>query len=349
MVDKHNIKKAINILIREKGRFPNEQEMCNLLNFSPEQTRKYMEVLVEDGFIRKVGDWFSFPLKEIKEEEEINKTKEIKVEKKYVKNTIPVFIIQLFMGIIGTGATIISIYYTTVFLNEFLPWIFSLMLSSIMILFSISSFETIILFFSQNIIKNLFVKHITTLIFILLWLVVTSFSIMSTVAGQYNKHIENINNDLEKDKNSIEWASLIEQEKELKENLNNYREQIKSYNSIVSGINDLEERKENSKIWADTQYRIRITNKQINEAMENLKKIRENKKKHLQTSKNIVYISIERNLNFYEWIAKIFNISKDIVQFIMSLFPAVFCDFIAPIGLALCLFLNKDKGELNER
>lgn len=58
---RHNIKRKIGEIYREKGRFPTLQEMNNILSFTSSQTRKHMRALTEDGYIVPKGDWYTFP------------------------------------------------------------------------------------------------------------------------------------------------------------------------------------------------------------------------------------------------------------------------------------------------
>src|SRR4030042_1404927 len=60
MSTKHQIKRTINLIIREKGRFPTLQEMCDLLSYNAEQTQKYMKALAEDGYLEPIGSWYRF-------------------------------------------------------------------------------------------------------------------------------------------------------------------------------------------------------------------------------------------------------------------------------------------------
>lgn len=45
--------------------------------------------------------------------------------------------------------------------------------------------------------------------------------------------------------------------------------------------------------------------------------------------------------DFYSWFGSMFNVSGDLAEFAMSAFPAVFIDLIAPVMLAVVLFLRR--------
>jgi|GEM_PF-3778500 len=487
---KHETKRAINSVIRKKGRFPNLLEMCEVLSFSERQTIKYMQALEEDGYLEKIGSWYKFspdmlkkeegfeevyheiiseetiedfpvPIegyeahldseadvfhyadgKEIKavssdvkkdtfglnyvpemdvvddadfhvgekakegfsgiekiiknlqvkkpkkktrlsrngnviEEEEdevaINFFKERefknlidKLKRKPKKKTLskkaktedisvygmPVYIIQVLMGIIGLGAAVISVYYTTIWLIEFLPWGFALLLSSIMVGFSICAFETSILFLSGQMTKNRISKVSVVASMILLWIVVSFFSIMSTVAGQYNKHIFNLRDSTEQSRSTgrMKWDILQEKKAEIKRRLADYRQQMSVFTNIIGGMNDVESRIKNNGIWYESQYKLKQVNKKIVELNKSMDVVRTEEKEFLNQSKKTGLLlgseSNKKTKNFYSWLAGVIGIASDKIQFGMSLFPAIFVDLISPVGIAMALFLrNKYRKE----
>lgn len=394
------IKKTINKVIREKKRFPNLQEMCNITSMNPEQTLKYMQALEEDGYLVRNGGWYKFPdakpiiptarLEQMKEEPvqaEIETPVEMPVEpipapvpeakiepprevilidkpiskprlkspgrpKKLKESAtlygMPIYIIQAIMGIVGIGAAIISVYYTTVWLIEFLPLIFALLLSGIMIGFSIAAFETVILFLSGTITKSKAVKISISIGFIALWLIVSAFSITSTIAGQVDRYSKNFNEQSKQETNiyKASWDVLQERKNDVKIRISEYHKQIKNYNDILSGMNNLDSRTSNENIWKETQWRVNKAQAELNKLLNEMENIRNEEKDLLKKIKDnkISFTSnkkIENNLNFYEWLSKILNIKENFVQFWLSLFPAVFVDVIAPTAIAISLFLRK--------
>ena len=46
-------------------------------------------------------------------------------------------------------------------------------------------------------------------------------------------------------------------------------------------------------------------------------------------------------LNFYDWMSGVLGAERDRVQFLFGLLPAIFTDILAPLGIAVALFLNK--------
>jgi len=435
MDDKHAIKKTINQTMRERGRFPTLQEMCDKLNFSAEQTGKYMEALKEDGYLEAIGDWYRFPIKDEKqirsifipdkepsyvdlkedviidepkelehsvtdepsipvgiiEEKDVaivmdhasnkhtttytaieRKRKDIKDVKKWFQKLkfekkpnkkkklakanskiygMPVYIVQFMMGVIGSGAAVISVYYTTVWLFEFLPWAFALLLSTIMVGFAIAAFETIILLMSGQVTESRIAKIVMSVGFLILFIIVSLFSIMSTVAGQYNKYVANLRIETKKGDSSsnANYILLKEEKSDLRTRLTGYRKQANNFSQILSGMTKVKDLEEKSSIWKNTQYRLYLANKNIKHIGNRLNQIRREEKilikKGQESGSILVGVSTEKTIpNFYGWLSSIFKIGTDKIQFIMSLFPAIFVDVISPVGIGLALFLrNKYK------
>ena len=383
MAEKYELKRAINSLAREIGRFPNKEELCKSFNVNDKKLIELLNELAYDGFIIKVNGWYNFeeveettvtnevtveepiidePIKKrgrppgsknkkdysIKEDTIIlNNQDSTYLENRIVDDGLTIKSIRVIMGVIGIGASAISIYYTAIWLFEFLPFFFAILLSTIMVGFSISTFEIIVLIFSGNILKSKYAKWSVSVIFSVLWIIVSTFSIISTVAGQYNKYVSGLQ---EQTRNGVStgiasWGIIQERKRELQMRLSEYREQVLSLNKIISGLSNVEKRQENSGIWGETQYRLSKANKEMNKISDELEKVRTEEKKQLEESRQHgVSLTINEGSglpDFYGWFAKVVNVHKDRAQFLMSLFPAIFVDIISPIGIAIALFLRK--------
>lgn len=388
MVTKRDIKRAINTVIREKGRFPSRQDISNILGFNNEQTMKCMIALYDDGYLVMDGEWFRFserprdnsdpdvavsiperpkrgrplgskkPVDEqsaqIIEEQSVSQEIELKIQKEKEDRAIygvPIYIIQFFMAIIGIGASIISVYYTTIWLLEFLPWAFALLLSGIMVGFSVSAFETVILFFTGLVTTNKTVKLVVASGFILLWVIVSFFSIISTVAGQYNRHVANLRDQAKMGISTgrAQWNIVQERKIDLQKRIIEQREQMTVLNKVLSGMSDVESRKANNAIWYETQYRIQKLGEKMSTTSTELDKIRDEESKQIEESKKtgaLLSLSDPKGIpDFYSWMSNVTGIVKDKVQFWMSLFPAVFVDIIAPVALAVALFLRRRRED----
>ena len=53
--------------------------------------------------------------------------------------------------------------------------------------------------------------------------------------------------------------------------------------------------------------------------------------------------------SFYEWIGTILKVKAMYIEFWLSVFPAIFIDIVAPIAIALSMFLRKYSKETIEK
>lgn len=392
MAEKYELKRAINSLARELGRFPSKEELCKAFSVKEKKLSELLHELLVDNFIYRNGDWYDFDEQEeddtgyipeilhekyrvesleeaVEYEEERSlsasnkkrgrppgsKNKRIIEDTKILEqgpikkedDSIVIKSIRIIMGIIGIGAATISIYYTAIWLIEFLPFLFAILLSTIMVGFSISTFEVIVLIFSGSILHSKLAKWTVCALFSVLWVIVSTFSIISTVAGQYNKYVSGLQEQTRSGVSTgrANWGIIQERKQELQLRLSEYRQQVLSLNKIISGLSDVEKRQENSGIWGETQYRLSKANKEMNKISDELEKVRAEERKQIDESRQHgVSLTINGGdglPDFYGWFAKVVNVHKDRAQFLMSLFPAIFVDIISPIGIAIALFLRK--------
>lgn len=407
MAEKYELKRAINSLARELGRFPSKEELCKAFSVKEKKLNELLHELLVDNFIYRNGDWYDFDEQEdeliilgepdqipqniltnnatrsrtmgqdiiesleeaVEYEEErslsasnkkrgrppgsknkriIEDTKILEQEPiKKEDDSIVIKSIRIIMGIIGIGAATISIYYTAIWLIEFLPFLFAILLSTIMVGFSISTFEVIVLIFSGSILHSKLAKWTVCALFSVLWVIVSTFSIISTVAGQYNKYVSGLQEQTRSGVSTgrANWGIIQERKQELQLRLSEYRQQVLSLNKIMSGLSNVEKRQENSGIWGETQYRLSKANKEMNKISDELEKVRAEERKQIDESRRHgVSLTINGGdglPDFYGWFAKVVNVHKDRAQFLMSLFPAIFVDIISPIGIAIALFLRK--------
>lgn len=382
MTEIHDIKRFINLTIRNTNRFPSLRDICSSLSFTEDQATKCMEALAEDGYIEKVGSWYKFPdesestdwskfdnlattvnphtqIYDINGEIKRKRGRPVGSTKKVVEPhqaapeasrevvnakeyQVQIKIIQAVMAFIGSGAAIISVYYTSIWMIEFLPLFLAMLLSIIMVGFSVFAFEVIIIFMTDQITENKFIKISAVSGLTILWVIATFFSLSSTVAGQ-------VNSDLYKKEQKInsidyngkaQWQILQDQKNELKEQLETYKQQSSTYNQILSGINTAQLRKENKGAWNDANYKLSSTQKNISKIVMEIEDVRNQEKILLQKNKNVVSGEQGQAPDFYLWISKVLGIGADKIQFLLALFPAIFVDCIAPVALAIALFLK---------
>lgn len=231
--------------------------------------------------------------------------------------------IMLFIGIISAG---LLIYYISIYAKENLSDILAYIRSIVIVTFSFTSFQAIIILFRKT--KSI-IGYIGISLLFIFWLAVVIFSMISTIAGQFTLFSGKQENIVI---SSTEYNDTIAREKELINNRNILLNQINPY--LLKLNTELDENK-----LSDIQYRITLYNKAMQKIDDELKGIRD-KKVQLSTGKEI-----KQNNNFYDWLSKIIKWSSDSLQLFLYILPALFLDLIGPISFSMFLFLEKKKEE----
>ena len=210
-------------------------------------------------------------------------------------------IIRVALFVISAGAAIMSIYYSCLWFLERLPFLMALVSAVIMVGYGV-------LF--PEVIADIGHKPVSYIIGFT-GIVVILFSMMSTVAGQYNQRKVN----LEASGASLRLSELRRQEKTLEG----------SIASLEAQIEAISQEESESKL-----YMMRITQEKLDANVEALGAVR------LQILEE-VDIQGKSRQDFYTWAGSVVGSSPDSFEFWMSLFPALFFDIIAPLGLLVAL------------
>jgi hypothetical protein len=264
----------------------------------------------------------------------------------------PILIIRIIMGVVGSGASAMSCYYTTIWLLEFLPSFLAFFLSFLMIIFSVLAFQVVFVIHQSH------TKWQWVLIpvFSVLWITVVFFSMGSTVAGQYNVRYEKTVQEIT-DTSSvptdiilIDMAEddIVTIEDELtarKRDRDSMLESLEKINAL-SVEERLARQDEYNQIW----NRMNAINGRINQLVMDLDAARTRYRKEIvQRGASIVTNQVQEERNFYTWLSSIFGIDAEQVQFWSSIFPAIFIDLIAPIGIAVAFFLHIQTNQTHIR
>jgi hypothetical protein len=226
--------------------------------------------------------------------------------------------VMLLVGIISAG---LLIYYISIYAKENLSNILAYIRSIVIVTFSFTSFQAIIILFKQ--VKNI-IGYIGIILLCIFWLLVVTFSMISTIAGQFQlfsgkQDVIAVS--------STEYNDTTIREKELLNNRNIILNQINPYLKQLNTVDD--------KQLADIQYRITLYNRAIQKIDDELKIIRDKK---VQLSNGKV---IEQNNSFYSWLSGILKISSNSLQLFLYILPALFLDLIGPISFSIFLFLRR--------
>lgn len=257
-----------------------------------------------------------------------------------------VTLIRVVMGAIGIGAAVISMYYTSRFTQELFPYAFlAYLLSGIMVGFNIMAFELILLFGNGQATTHWF-RWPAAFAFFMLWIVVGGFSITATVAGQYNQRAKNTMTTAVASGNpqavAAKWQNILARKFVYENQIKNSQEQNTTLNA------KLKEMAPDNLAYANTNWYITNNDVKIADANIKLTEIRVEEAAMLKEHPEVLQLVQSESEgggvpDFYAFLARVFGATRDVVQFWVSLFPAVFVDVIAPIAAAAALFLRGKK------
>ena len=255
---------------------------------------------------------------------------------------VAIFSIRFVLSAVGTGAAILSFYFTFTWLADTLPKYIAALVSGIMIGFSSMAFQVIILFVTKQVVTKWY-RFLIAAGFLVLWVIVVSFSMLSTVAVQYDEYMKNVVVEAETLKDisvgRTEWALLQEEKRITETQLEDKRMAYPYY------LETSKTQQTGSKVWNDNQWRITLNQREIDKLVEQLKKVQENEKRMLKElpEATVADNTTGRINNFFTWVSTTFNFNQNIFRFLITSFPAVFIDLIAPIALSIAFFLKKKK------
>lgn len=302
-----------------------KKDICEKMWLQEPQVEKLLAILKDEGKVVYVNNVYTGVVAPIK--------KRVKKSKRVSHNPY-ITIIRLFLGLIGFAATVLSIRYTAIFLLEVLPVFWAWYLSSIMVLFSVLAFQIIVVFYRK--------KRLTLAITCgTLWVIVMLYSMGSTVIGQYNARKETFSRnsvayelvDVAKSKEEI----YVQEERLLLDRLDARKQDLARYNKLISAYDTVEKRDADRRSYNSLATAIAQANTEIKGIVVEISELRS---KRIEIVGDIVKEAPAPN--FYEWIASLFMWNPAMVEFLISIIPAIWIDIIAPLGVALGIFLKED-------
>lgn len=296
------------------GVFPSVDEICKKTNCAKDAVESVLDYFVKTNKLNYSNGVYSFP----------NKDKQKKVM---------FTICRVIMGIVGICCILCSIRFTYSFNKLTMPKLWGFILSASLIIFTSFCFTIREYLLQQG--KN---KQAT--LFILLYVMGIFYSIFTAVAGQYNDYlIQNkttveakLNNAINENK-----LQLLQQQKTSYENqIKNYEKQITAQQNIIDNLSQSPEKKwEYNNTWKNAVALVNDCNSKIEQLQNKVAVIDEQ-------IINSITIETNESKNIYDWIAELFHIPASLIQFLISLFPAIFIDLVSPFAISFA-FLEKIK------
>lgn len=235
-------------------------------------------------------------------------------------NNRNVFLIILILAFASVCSMYESTLHTATYLFDYVDMISAWLLSTAVTAYNSSAFEVSVMFHNMK-------RNFMAFIFMLLWAMVTVFSMATTVSVFYDRF--NFNETqiaLENktvDSNKLGLELLRTKEKDLRE-------------SIEFKKKDIEYRQDRD--YATTAVRLELEALQ-KELQDNLTEQQE----LLKETPEVMEEKLQRKESLFAFLGRMIGLEGGILEFIMSTLSAIFINLIAPLSLTAVIELNKRK------
>lgn len=167
------------------------------------------------------------------------------------------------------------------------------------------------------------------------WLVLVSFSIVSTVGGQYNQlakiKIDTV--DKVNDTSSIrDLEDMIALENESKES---YLKELEAIEKRMNTVDTMYESASFRTATGKTEKRADTIRKELKTIKSNIKNY---KMQIMRIKENATDIT---NGNVYKYFERIVKVPGFLIQFFLSFFPSIVLDFFAPVSFAMVIYRRR--------
>lgn len=235
-------------------------------------------------------------------------------------NNRSIFLIILILAFASVCSMYESTLHTATYLFDYVDMISARLLSTAVTAYNSSAFEVSVMFHNMK-------RNFMAFIFMLLWAMVTLFSMATTVSVFYDRFNFNETQIAQENKtvdsNKLGLELLRTKEKDLRE-------------AIEFKKKDIEYRQERE--YATTAVRLELENLQ-KELQENLTE----QQKLLEETPEVMEEKLQRKESLFAFLGRLIGLEGGILEFIMSTLSAIFINLIAPLSLTAVIELNKRK------
>lgn len=264
-----------------------------------------VNLTVNKGFIERVNSELTAP-------------QAVKEPVNFESARLTPFIVRIVMGAIGMGAVGMSTYYTSIWFGKLL-WLPIAILCA----------ATIVLYISFALEASHSMKGFLKWMLRVTALMMMVFSMVSTIAGQYKSDTDK--KEAVNEQANAQALSLLQvEERSLEETLASTKQELDDNTVLLGqfGKDDLE-----SKAYKDLFWKSYSLRKIRDDTANKLEKKRSEIRAFTQQTGTT---QVVQN-TFYTWIASWLPLSPTMLEFWLYLFPALFYDIMAPLGLHIAL------------
>ena len=215
----------------------------------------------------------------------------------------------------------ISTLHTATYLYDYVDMISAWLMSASVTAYNATAFEVSVIFKSKK-------RYGLTFVFIMLWGMVTLFSMATTVSVFYDRfnftETQIAEENKQADSNKLALELLQKKESDLRE-------------SIEFKKKDIEYRQERD--YATTAVRT-----ELNKLQEELQKNLSEQQKLLEETPEVTQKVTKRKESLFAFLGRLMKIEGGVLEFTMSTLSAIFVNLIAPLSLVAVAELRKKKG-----
>ena len=243
-----------------------------------------------------------------------------KVTVKTEKSDKSVLVICLLLFFTSLVSMYISTLHTATYLFDYVDVFSAWLMSSSVTAYNSTAFEVSVLFHTKK-------RNLIASIFMLLWILVTLFSMVTTISVFYDmfnfteSQIAEENKEIDANKLSLDL--LQKKEKDLRD-------------SIDFKKKDIEYRQ-------GKEFSTNAVRQELNRLQEELQKNLSLQQKVLEETPIIAESNVNRKESLFSFLGRNLGIEGNIIEFIMSTLSAIFVNLIAPLSLTAVTELLKQK------
>lgn len=236
------------------------------------------------------------------------------------KNDKSVLVICLLLFFTSLVSMYISTLHTATYLFDYVDVFSAWLMSASVTAYNSTAFEVSVLFHTKK-------RNLIASIFMLLWVLVTLFSMVTTISVFYDmfnfteSQIAEENREI--DANKLSLALLQKKEKDLRD-------------SIDFKKKDIEYRQ-------GKEFSTNAVRQELNKLQEELQKNLSLQQKVLEETPIIAESNVNRKESLFSFLGRNLGIEGNIIEFIMSTLSAIFVNLIAPLSLTAVTELLKQK------
>ena len=243
-----------------------------------------------------------------------------KVTVKAEKSDKSVLVICLLLFFTSLVSMYISTLHTATYLFDYVDVFSAWLMSASVTAYNSTAFEVSVLFHTKK-------RNLIASIFMLLWILVTLFSMVTTISVFYDmfnfteSQIAEENREI--DANKLSLALLQKKEKDLRD-------------SIDFKKKDIEYRQ-------GKEFSTNAVRQELNKLQEELQQNLSLQQKVLEETPIIAESNVNRKESLFSFLGRNLGIEGNIIEFIMSTLSAIFVNLIAPLSLTAVTELLKQK------